>query len=480
VQSRETVVRVNDEKRTKPVGCIRPYRNDVPLFLEDFDLAIHLYIALPLARYTALPLVAAGLLACSAAPPPAESVGSTSSALLGNNALDPTFGQGGQTFVAVQATPNYVAVQADGKIVIAGGSAASGFVLVRLSANGSVDTSFGNGSGTVNTAFPEGTGAAISVAFQKDGKIVAVGGVHNGGVSMFAVARYNTDGSLDSGFGAGGRVTTNVSGLFDQNATVVLVQPDQKILVGGVALVNISRHNQSEAVLVRYTTSGALDPSFGSGGIAASTSVPTLAPTAMGLESDGSVLLTNVPPIVPPPPVSRFDANGNQEAVALNGTLAPIAARGDVTFGPNGTLVLTNSFGRSGGSRLHPAGSIIQVREFSLSGTLLFDTGGFDWGNGLFGSFELPYAVAVEPNGNVVVGGAWQPTLSTEEWAVAEVQPNGRLNPSFGTGGVAQVPFGGSSEIVYALAVQPADGKIIAAGSAAHQTTGIGVARLIP
>ncbi len=101
---------------------------------------------------------------------------------------------------------NSVAIQSDGKIVAAGYISGHLFALARYNADGSLDTSFGSG-GIVTTLFSAFAGAN-SVAIQSDGKIVVAGGASNGGASKFALARYNQNGSLDASFGKGGKVTT--------------------------------------------------------------------------------------------------------------------------------------------------------------------------------------------------------------------------------------------------------------------------------
>src|SRR5690242_6091990 len=99
-------------------------------------------------------------------------------------------------------------------------------------AAGDLDTSFGNG-GKVTTSFPGSQAAfGFDMAIQPDGKIVVVGEVQSNSADDFGVARYNTDGSLDSTFGITGRITTDFFG-FRDFASAVVIQPDGKILVGG-------------------------------------------------------------------------------------------------------------------------------------------------------------------------------------------------------------------------------------------------------
>ena len=126
------------------------------------------------------------------------------------------------------ATPNFraIALQSDGKLVVAGTKEGM-FYVIRLTPTGSLDNTF-----TPPTT-PPGS-EALSLAIQADGKIVVVGKDNFPNDHVFFVVRYNADGSLDSGFGNGGIVNTDISNNEDQS-TSVLIQPDGKILVGGFA-----------------------------------------------------------------------------------------------------------------------------------------------------------------------------------------------------------------------------------------------------
>src|SRR5262249_56712950 len=105
---------------------------------------------------------------------------------------------------------------ADGKIVAAGEANVNGgdsFAVVRYNTNGTLDAGFGTG-GKATTAFSCGPGCsfaqAFSVAVQPDGRIVAAGYASTGGAFDFALARYNSNGTLDTSFGSGGTVTTDL------------------------------------------------------------------------------------------------------------------------------------------------------------------------------------------------------------------------------------------------------------------------------
>src|SRR5439155_1103104 len=128
--------------------------------------------------------------------------------------LDPSFGAGGQVLTDFGGGDGAraLALQADGRIVVAGRSCPStcDFALARYNPDGSLDPSFGSGGGVL-TEFAGG-GDASALAVQSDGKIVVAALSGGGGRQDFALARYNPDGSLDPSFGSGGRVLTDFGG----------------------------------------------------------------------------------------------------------------------------------------------------------------------------------------------------------------------------------------------------------------------------
>src|SRR5581483_6487115 len=189
--------------------------------------------------------------------------------------LDSTFGRGGEvtTDFGLTDIAQGVVIQPDGKIVVAGQtyglfSVFGEFALARYNPDGSLDSSFGN-RGMV-TSFFGGLGcAANGLALQADGKIVVVGEQtvsfifgEDGSNLDFAVARYNTDGSLDSSFGTGGLATTDYFQLSD-SAGAVRIQPDGKIVVVGTSEGPASFF---DFAVVRYLPNGNLDNSFGQQG----------------------------------------------------------------------------------------------------------------------------------------------------------------------------------------------------------------------
>jgi uncharacterized delta-60 repeat protein len=153
-----------------------------------------------------------------------------------------------------------VAIQSDGKILVAGVSANGSsvdFALARYNSDGTLDISF-DSDGRVTTSFAAGSDAGSSVTLQPDGKIIVAGQSFNGSNTDFAIARYNADGSLDTTFGDGGKVTTQFGGFADEGYSVTL-QTDGKIIVAG----HSNNGSDADFALVRYNSDGSLDPTFG-------------------------------------------------------------------------------------------------------------------------------------------------------------------------------------------------------------------------
>ena len=241
-----------------------------------------------------------------------------------NGTLDGSFGRGG-----IVTTPtggaSALAIQKDGKLVAAGGSD-NGFALVRYNANGSLDGSFGRG-GIVTTPVGSGAGASV-LAIQQDGKLVAAGSSRNGHVGVFALVRYNANGTLDKSFGRGGKVTTPIIGRGADadrpypSLSALLIQQDGRLVAAG------SSQNGSDGVfaLVRYNANGTLDRSFGRGGKVTTMIGPGAGANALAIQQDGKLV-----------------AAGERRATRSDGPGGVFAL---VRYNANGAL--DGSFGRGG------------------------------------------------------------------------------------------------------------------------------------
>jgi len=340
--------------------------------------------------------------------------------------LDAAFSGDGRvaTDVTVRGdTGTTVAVQTDGKIVVAGGAGWDRnprFVLIRYNADGTLDTSFG-GDGRVTTDFTRAEDAAWGIAIQADGKIVAAGDAALGtGNSRFAVARYNTDGTLDTSFGGDGRVTTQFTRRDDPVAGVA-IQADGKIVVSGGAAQD---GPDSNFALARYNSDGTLDLAFG---------------------GDGKV---------------TTDVAGHDFANAI-----AIQADGTVVAGGLAGFSRTRGEGRFAIARYNPDGT--PDTTFSGNGMLTTD---FTRGD------DSVQGVAIQPDGSIVAVGIAAYNSSNATFALARFTQGGAPDASFGGDGKVRTDFNGSAAYAYDVVVQP-DGKIVAGGVAAGQGGRFAIAR---
>ena len=188
---------------------------------------------------------------------------------LPNGSLDPTFSVDGKVSIGFgigrQDFAYDVAIQSDGKIVVVGttrdtNGSNSNFAIARLNNNGTLDTTFsGDGKQFTNLGADE---VALGLALQLDGKLVVVGVKRIPNFRFFAVARYNTVGSLDTTFNGSGKKAFSILSSEPSEAADVTVQSDGKILVGG----STGNGGQFDFALVRLTPSGGFDTAFSGDG----------------------------------------------------------------------------------------------------------------------------------------------------------------------------------------------------------------------
>jgi uncharacterized delta-60 repeat protein len=213
--------------------------------------------------------------------------------------LDTTFGGNGKvtTRFAGDAQGHAVAIQTDGKIVVVGeaplspGQPASKFAVTRYKPDGTLDDTFG-GDGKVTTDFPTHS-SAFGVAIQADGKIVVAGRAVRPGtpVFVFAVTRYHPDGTLDDTFSQNGKLRT---GFEDRSAPgdEVAIQPDGKIVVVGSVLSSPPGSDPFHRfAVVRYNPDGTLDDTFGGDGKVTTRIGEGANGDSVAIQSDGKIVV---------------------------------------------------------------------------------------------------------------------------------------------------------------------------------------------
>ncbi len=282
-----------------------------------------------------------------------------------------------------------------------------------------LDYSFGD-SGTVRVPIISGgyRDNATSVAIQPDGKIILAGyTLSSSNYQMFALARLNVDGTLDSTFGTDGTVSVTPNGVSSYGYSVALL-PGGKILLGGFS-EDMSSYSITFA-LARFDSEGALDPSFGTGGIALAritgdAQYPDDKAYSMAIQSDGKIVLAG----------SSVDSSYHYAFAVARFDTGGIL---DSTFGTNGT-----------------------VRNFIVGGDSTDDKA---------------YSVAIQPNGKIVVAGSSHRGghYPADTYALARYNANGTLDSTFGTDGTVEMGYAnGFAGLVNSAALLP-DGKILVAG----------------
>jgi uncharacterized delta-60 repeat protein len=383
-----------------------------------------------------------------------------------SGALDPTFGAGGKVLTDFgggrRDVINAMAIQSDGKIVVAGpsepfGEATSDFALARYNLDGSLDLTF-NGTGTVLTDFCgslcDSRDGLYALAIQSDGKIVAAGGSDASSYpSDFALARYNPDGTLDPTFNATGKVLTDFSGGRD-DAYAVAIQSDGKIVAAGSA--EDASGGCCDFALARYNPDGTLDPTFNATGkVLTDFSGPgghDIA-SSMAIQSDGKIVAAGTA-------LARYNPDGTLDPTFnATGVLTHFGASA-LAIQSDGKIVTAGSATANGSSdfalaRYNPDGTLDP--KFNGTGVVLTDFNG--------GSGDGAGALAIQSDGKIVAAGRSDANGSID-FALARYTTRGRLDRRFGANGkvLTDITGSGGLDVALALAIQ-SDGKIVAAGT---------------
>jgi len=294
-------------------------------------------------------------------------------------ALDATFNGDGNNDGIIDVGSGYdrlsVVIQTDGKILVSGNS-----TIYRLTSNGAPDYTFNNSNSYASMSF-----TVHALALQKDGKIIAAG-YTTAGNNDFAVARLNTNGLLDNTFDGDGVRTTAIGASTSDIANAVTLQNDGKIVVAGTSA--------SRFAVVRYTTAGAPDATF---------------------DSDGIV---------------TTDISGTDEANA-------------VAMYPGGKIVVSGS--------ANDGGTLFATVRYNSNGSL--DTG-FD-GDGIVTTTNLSgpsiaHGVQTQSDGKIVIGGRAIGSYSYD-FTLVRYTANGALDATFGTDGMAQMNFGNTGDVPFGM-----------------------------
>jgi uncharacterized delta-60 repeat protein len=409
--------------------------------------------------------------------------------------LDPTFGDDGKaTLQAFGGDRSGMAVQPDGKVVMVGGTFAD-FVAARFNSDGTLDDDFADsGKFTAHIVGADALGQeeATAVTLQRDGKIVIAGSatVPGGNKQAITLVRLNGDGSIDNSFGTGGFLfgPTLVFG----RAFAVAIDSQDRIVVAGDTFKDAAP-DFGDFIVARFTSNGVLDTTFGQGGFTI-TDIGNVTNEAHGLKvlAGDELLVSGFAPIVvssvngtttasePLGAVVRYLENGFADPT-FGSSGGRVALPGDnvgrgLAVQSDGKIVLAGSIDIG---TFQQTTSRFALMRLLANGTIdaSFGTGGRVQ-TSLTDRGDQALTVALQADGKIVAAGAAN-TQGNSNFAVARYLGNGDLDPSFDQDGKLTIDFFGFTDVAENIAIQ-SNGKIVLGGLARDNVDGYAVARVLP
>jgi uncharacterized delta-60 repeat protein len=335
-------------------------------------------------------------------------------------------------------------------------------------ANGDLDATFGNG-GKILTDFSAANDNGRAVVVQPDGKIIVAG--QSGTYPLFhsALARYNADGSLDQSFGVGGRVVAPLDSGGD-SLTAVVLQPDGKIVAAGTLI-----HNNAAVgcLAARFNSDGSLDQTFGNGGsVIFDFGDVGAEANAVVLQPDGKIIVVGTSGAsygeLTDFALARFNSNGSFDQNYGSSGMLKTHFTGEFNTGtkafsavlqPDGKLVVAGAYKNEAVARE------FALARYNTDGNLDATFGSGGKVTTVLGSADaFAFAVKIQPDGKIVLAGYFLAGHRNHDFAVARYNSDGSLDTTFGSGGyVINDLFGTTDDIAYSLAIQT-DGKLIVGG----------------
>lgn len=384
--------------------------------------------------------------------------------------FDSTFGLNGKV-ITEYGHESYISktvIQTDGKIISVGGASNGSnldWAMARYYSDGSLDTSFGNG-GKVYMDFG-GDDALASIKVQSDGKIIVGGFSHTTANFQWTLARFDSNGLIDKSFGINDNgIVTTFLGIHSVMNSIALL-PDGKIIAIGYR----QEQGQDDVAIARYNANGTLDNTFGGGDGIVTTPIggSNDRGIAAALQNDGKIIV-----------FGDYNA-GSQDKIFLvrydsNGTP-------DNSFGSGGKV--TTRIGTYDGSRaiaIQTDGKIVvagttnmntssdtYIARYNSSGSLdtTFGTNGITIKSFTTGN-DGANSLILQPDGKIILGGFENVGgASGNDFALRQFNNDGTLDTEFGSGGSFVTPIGSGNDSINSIALQN-DGNIIAAGSVSN------------
>lgn len=382
--------------------------------------------------------------------------------------LDSSFGDNGKiiTRISGYCVASAVAIQPDGKIVVAG-TCGHDFLVLRYKKSGFLDKTFGD-QGIVLTDF-DGNAGGTSMVLQSDGKIIVAGSAWNSNNVDFALARYQQDGSLDSSFGNDGKVVTDFG--LSEGGNSVLLQADGKIVLAGTSVYGPGEN----FALVRYKKNGRVDSSFGTNGeVITNVSGSDNHLNAAALQANGKIVVagsvytrySDHPQIYFA--LARYTDNGNLDDSFGDSGKVITDFGGDaqafsVAIQSDGKIVAAGSYTKKVGVALARYGQDGRLdNSFGTHGKVIT----------IFAVGCDVNSVAIQTDGKILTAGAYY-----QAFALLRYKQNGIIDSTFGGDGLVTTSFSDVfPSMANDLAIQN-NGKIVVVGNVSYDFSFIAIAR---
>ncbi len=390
--------------------------------------------------------------------------------------LDMTFGINGLVRMDITNSNDVlkaIRIQPDGKILVVGYTSdgiTDNICLARFNSDGTLDVGFGlNGITKTQLAF---TSIGSDIQIQSDGKICVAGHTWSGSENVFVLTRYHPNGTPDMGFGNSGMITTTFPGK-SAVAKALQIQNDGKIVLAGHAYT--LDNDLDEFALARYTTNGVLDATFGSNGLVMTSLQPNSqnVVNSIKIDVDGKIVaggFSNSKMAV-----VRYNSNGDlDQSFGLNGVaLAAPAVTGnsiinELVISMDGSILgggfSTDNFSDHTLVKFTPQG--ILDNAFGQNGISITSVSPFQDG---ISAIELLPDNKILASGNVFDD-------SIFKFSLARFDATGTLDPAFGNGGFVTLAIDSVFNYNTAMAVQ-SDGKIVTVGHVGDHPYDFGIVR---
>lgn len=382
------------------------------------------------------------------------------------NQLDTTFGQGlGYVIISAQTQINSINIQPDDKIIVSGFIQDKNiqFFIARYNTDGNIDKNFGtNGIVTTQIGADSSNSFILSSVLQADGKILAGGYFFDIDVPMqFVIARYNSDGSLDTQFGMNGICKTLIG--YSCLIQSIAIQSDGKIIAVGTSVL----HNKQNIAVARYTPCGILDTTFSNNGVITELIGVRVFGNALVIDNVGNILvggcssdgLTSNKFLL-----CRFNSKGNLDSSFANNGIALTSINDDCAINSLALDSNNNIIAAGYSNSTNSGATFITLARYNSSGCLDLN---FNSKSTVPGVITQAYEkqtrinkIAIDNHDNILIAG--YSTFDRNKFFIARYNKEGDLDNTFGINGIINIPIHRQSEIK--SFVLQSDNKIIAAG----------------